>query len=505
MTTTGTTVRPPTTHSMTSAPRRRPSTLGAAAVVAGIAVGIAVGIVLVAALPVLRFDGWQEACLAALTVSAWVCALSVHIDAIGRRDLASCLRSLGALGPWAWSAYALLQGRSDPHLTAAAVAAMLVVLCDLVQREAGAQGEDAAGWYIALALGAAGLAGGAWWAAEDLGAGAAAGLATLLVAAPVAPALADATTRLVLRRRGAVVGCVVVGDAALRTVAQVETFVLDKDGTVTTGALRVASVEPVEPDHDRNLRWFAGALEHASEHPIGQAIAKLASAGSLTNVQHHPGRGLSGSVDRHPVRVGDPEWLGIASTPGIGTTVGVEVDGRTLGRITVWDDVRDGARAGLAALHDLGVQTVLVSDGTEEETRHLAELIRPTTTHAGLDGTARAELVESLRRDGRRVAYAGPVADDQAAGDPARQAADIAVGTDATAGVVVVDPDVARLPRIVRLCRSVARRSLLSRRVAVVGTLAGMALAVIGALPPPAAALVAVVVCAATAGIAAST
>ena len=218
------------------------------------------------------------------------------------------------------------------------------------------------------------------------------------------------------------------GPDTLDACRRIDTIVLDKDGTVTTGKLTVTGVEPFDPDHDRNMRWFAAALEHTSEHPIAQAIARLAGRGRVTEVEHLTSLGISGLVDRHPVRVGHPGWIGVDSPEGLGTTVAVEVDGRALGRITVADDVRPTAREAIDALRALGIQPLVVSAGDLPDSAHLAEQIGLDDVVSGAGPDERLAVVEGLRAEGRVVAMVG----DHSANAGALSAADLAVSPDSS-------------------------------------------------------------------------
>lgn len=269
-----------------------------------------------------------------------------------------------------------------------------------------------------------------------------------LAAGPVALRLA--------RRRGRALGVAVRSPDALDVAARVDALVLDAAGTVTTGSLRVVGVHPVEPEHDRNLRWFAAALAHTSDAPVEQAVARLAARGRVTDVVATPGAGLSGAVDRHPVRLGRPDWVGLVPVEGVGTTVGVEVDGRPLGRLVVADVVREHAAEVVGALAADGVRVELVSSGPADDTAHVAEQSGIHHWYASAGDDERAAVVAPLRASGRVVGYAGSV---PVAG------ADVTLGPDGSgADLVLPDLDVRRVARALELGRrSVALRAGLRR------------------------------------------
>ncbi len=428
-----------------------------------------------------------------------------HLRAL-RGDGAATLASVAMLASWGWPAYAIATGRTDTHLSAAAVIAVIAVIGGEVRRAGDSSAPRATAGLLILPV----AAGAAWWMVDPVDAVAVA-LGVLAVLAPVLPALGSATARLAGDHRAARMGCSL--GPRIEAVDRIDTLVIDKDRTVTTGELQVVSVDPVEPDHDRSLRWFAGALEHASDHPVGRAIAALSGRGQLTDVRHHPGLGISGSVDRHPVRIGSPAWIETTrpvtvpptvysppSRPAVGTTVDVEVDGRPLGQITVWDRLRPDASEGLAALAGLGLRPVLVTGDGEASAAHLADLLGGTAVHAVANAEERACLVDRLRGQGRYVGYAGP----PGVNDEAFTAAHLAISTETETGIAVSDLDVSRLPEVIGLGRRVRRRAALSRGAGQTATLALVVVAASGLLPPLGIACAAAAAATAIAGLAAS-
>lgn len=213
-------------------------------------------------------------------------------------------------------------------------------------------------------------------------------VAVLILAAPIGLVLAVTVSPWLIRRAGQNLGVTSIGSQALERWQHVRTLVLDPFHSLTTGHLVVTEVHPIDPDHERNLRWFAGALAHSYDDPVGRAVAKLAGRGKVSNFAQEPGRGIRGSVDRHPVRVGQPEWLGFSNEDApspIGTTVAVDVDHRPLGRITVADEVRTDASHQLDRLRRTGLTPVLASVRTEPELERLATLSASPAWHAETD------------------------------------------------------------------------------------------------------------------------
>lgn len=305
-----------------------------------------------------------------------------------------------------WAALSLLDGRSTLAVAPAVATLALVGVTVAVRRRLGlvSSPPPVPTWFVPGVIAAAGAAAVAWSATDDPMRGLGVGTAVLVISAPAAAMIAVPLAAGLGTARAASNGVRFSDPAAVRAAAAIDALVLAKDGTVTSGDLRVLSVDPVEPDHDRNLRWFAGALAKASDDRAARAVAGLAARGRLTDVEVVEGRGVRGSVDRHPVRLGEPSWLGFVPTPTIWTTLGVEVDGRTIGTVTLADDVRPGVAAAVQRLRDMGLELVLVSDDTDERTRVVAAEAGIQVVHTTDDvGTVVRDLVSA----GRRVATVG--------------------------------------------------------------------------------------------------
>lgn len=320
-------------------------------------------------------------------------------------------------------------------------------------------------------------------------------LGVLVAALPALMAYGVPLTRWATRARGRAAGIFFDDPTTLKVGPRVDTVLLDRWGTVTTGHLRVASVEPFEADHDRSLRWFAGALGHASEDPVGRAIARLATRGKVIGFQQHDDGGVSGSVDRHPVRVGRPEWLGMDARDDVGVTVGVQVDARPIGYINVADDIRPDARSAVEQLHRDGVDPVLVSDDNDRNTGHLAEACGIERWHADTRPGERAHLVADYHQRGRVVAVASRAVDQS--GDLALSDAD-----DVTRGIRLSDLDVTRIATALALTRRAAGRAVSTQRTGIAFGVLGVALAALGVLDPTLAAAYAMIACGAVVAVA---
>lgn len=321
-------------------------------------------------------------------------------------------------------------------------------------------------------------------------------VAVVVAALPAALAIGAPLSLWFARVRARADGVFLDGRTAVVAGARVDTVLLDRWGTVTTGQLRVVNVEPVEPDHERNLRWFAGALGHAADDPVGRAIARLAARGKLSQVHRHEDGGISGSVDRHPVRLGRPDWLGMESRDAPGVTVGVQVDSRPIGYITVADDVRPHAADDVARLRSAGVEAVLVSEDSERNTRELAAACGIEEWYADRPADVREALVEEQHRRGRVVAAAGPTAPPRADLVLTADSDDAPPDGTGQARIRLADLDVARVSTALAVARSAARATTRTRRTGVVVGVVGVVLAAGGVLTLPFAIGYAVVGCA---------
>jgi cation transport ATPase len=323
------------------------------------------------------------------------------------------------------------------------------------------------------------------------------GAAVVLVAATVAwwsarPVLVSS----ILRRSGEA-RARVVGRGTLGALERLDTLVVDPIGSVTHGELRVVGVEPIDPEHDRSLRWFAGALQHGTDDPVARAVARLSVRGGATDVERLPGIGVIGRVDRHPVRVGTPEWIGLDAEQYGPTeqddwteTLAVEVDGRAMGRITVADSVREQAAAALSRMADDGCRVVLVVPHAAAA-RHLAASV-PASTTVDVDAHP-AATVEKLLDQGRHVGRIARAGSTLVATSPhGLVVTDGSVGHDER--VELADVAIHHVAATLPMLRGAQRRLRLMRRSVLTVTAAGIvALALVPTGPPDVAATAATV------------
>ncbi|MFI0240153.1 heavy metal translocating P-type ATPase [Streptomyces sp. NPDC016845] len=287
---------------------------------------------------------------------------------------------------------------------------------------------------------------------DDVTAAFSSAVAVLIIACPCALGLATPTALMVGTGRGAQLGILIKGPEVLEATRTVDTVVLDKTGTVTTGRMALLAVRPAEGVEEKELLRLAGAVEHASEHPVGRAVAAGAvdRAGELPAVEGFrgvPGLGVRGSVEGHVVLVGRtrllddhripvPDALGAALRDAEaegGTAVMVAWDGVARGVLTVADTVRETSARAVAELRALGLTPVLLTGDNRAAAEAVARAvgIEPEDVVAEVLPEEKAEVVRRLRSEGRGVAMVGDGVNDAAALATADLGLAMGTGTDA--------------------------------------------------------------------------
>ena len=324
--------------------------------------------------------------------------------------------------------------------------------------------------------------------------------------------------------RAARCGAFVKDGTHLEQLSAVDTVVVDKTGTLTVGEPQVVSVLPTEAAaSEGEVLALAAAAEWNSEHPIGRAIYAEAAVRDLTvpmpgDVAYSPGAGVSAHVEGRQITVGrcrgqknqperdasDCEDAAALSTesdpeaPSATSVVEVRADGQLLGTIALADRLRQGAATAVRDLGDMGLEVLMLTGDSAASARHVAGLLglAEEQVRADLLPTDKEEVVDSLRRAGKRVAMVGDGVNDA----PALGAADVGIamgtGTDVAreAGdVVLVGSAPADLVETVRVARRARRIIMVNFVGTVVVDVVGMIAAGLGLLGPVAAALVHVV------------
>jgi Cu+-exporting ATPase len=307
-----------------------------------------------------------------------------------------------------------------------------------------------------------------------------AAVAVLIIACPCALGLATPTALLVGTGRGAQLGILIKGPEVLESTRRVDTIVLDKTGTVTTGRMSLVDVVPADgADRDELLR-LAGAVEDASEHPVGRAIAFGARArgGDLPPVEDFAsvrGRGVSGVVDGRAVAAGRSSWLAAEWSVPLDaaltaareqheaagrTVVSVALDGRAAGIVVVSDTVKPDAAAAVAALRALGLEPTLLTGDNPRAARTVAAEVGIDEVIAEVLPEEKVSAVRDLQRRGRVVAMVGDGVNDAAALAQADLGLAMGTGTDVAieaADITVVRGDLLALADAVRLSRRTLR------------------------------------------------
>ncbi len=278
-----------------------------------------------------------------------------------------------------------------------------------------------------------------------------AAVAVLIIACPCALGLATPTALMVGTGRGAQLGILIKGPEVLERTRTIDTIVLDKTGTVTTGRMTLLSVVAAPGEDEDDVLRLAGALEHASEHPIARAIAVAAEERSttladVTEFANLEGLGVRGTVDARAVLVGRPRLLeqegaplppelaaalGEAQSRG-GTAVAVAWDGRARGLIVVADAVKETSSEAIARLRSLGLRPILLTGDHEAVARSVADEvgIAPEDVIAEVMPADKVAAVRRLQAEGHVVAMVGDGVNDAAALAQADLGLAMGTGTD---------------------------------------------------------------------------
>lgn len=310
-----------------------------------------------------------------------------------------------------------------------------------------------------------------------------AAVTVLVIACPCALGLATPVGLLTGTGRGAQLGILIKGPQVLEDTRTVDTIVLDKTGTVTSGKLAVDGTLAFDGYRKVDVLRLAGAVEAASEHPIAHAIAAAAHRaetdddddGRLPAVEHFrsaPGGGVVGSVEGHVVLVGRTGWLsenGVrispvqqdaldASETSGATAIWVAVDGSPAGIINLRDTIKPGSAAAIARLRTLGLRPILLTGDNAAVAAQVGAAvgISPADVYAGVLPAGKVEAIRKLQDSGATVAMAGDGVNDAAALAQADLGIAMGSGTDVAieaADLTVMGDDLGQVAQAIELSR----------------------------------------------------
>ncbi|MFI9584454.1 heavy metal translocating P-type ATPase [Streptomyces sp. NPDC052236] len=300
---------------------------------------------------------------------------------------------------------------------------------------------------IALALATLGF-----WLGNGSGLTAAftAAVAVLIIACPCALGLATPTALMVGTGRGAQLGILIKGPEVLESTRKVDTIVLDKTGTVTTGKMTLLAVHPAAGVDERDVLRLAGALEHASEHPIARAVATgaVAEVGTLPTPEDFAniaGLGVQGIVEGHAVLVGREQLLAeweihlpvelervkSAAEAAGRTAIAVAWDGEARAILEVADAVKETSAEAIVRLRALGLTPILLTGDNKAVAEAVAAEVGIDEVYAEVLPEDKVNVVKRLQAEGRSVAMVGDGVNDAAALAQADLGLAMGTGTDA--------------------------------------------------------------------------
>ncbi len=336
--------------------------------------------------------------------------------------------------------------------------------------------DKAAGWLFWFALGAAAITAIVWTLVGQPEAAVIRTITVLVIACPHALGLAIPLVVSIATERAARGGVLIKDRLALESMRTVDTILFDKTGTLTKGTPAVTAIDPVTgADADQLLAW-AAAAEADSEHPLARAIVNAAKEKNLTvprstDFESSPAVGVRARVDGHVVQVGGPymleqehatelpvadEWRGEGAI-----ILHVLVDGQVTGALRLADEIRSESRNAVDALHERGVQVVMITGDADAVAASVAGELGIDRYFAGVRPEDKASKVKELQNEGRKVAMVGDGVNDAPALAQADVGIAIGAGTDvaiASAGVILASDDPRSVISVIELSRASYRK-----------------------------------------------
>ena len=341
--------------------------------------------------------------------------------------------------------------------------------------------DQVAGWFVPSVIGVAALAFVVWalvGAEPRLAYGLVAAVSVLIIACPCALGLATPISIMVGVGHGAQAGVLIKNAEALERFETIDTLVVDKTGTLTEGRPAVTAIRLVDGFEEAEALRLAASLERASEHPLADALVRAAAARNLTLSQPSDfdspvGKGVLGVVDHRRLVLGSASFLGEqgVDTQALdqeadnlradgATAIFMAVDGRLAAIFAIADPIKATTPAAVSALKAEGVRVVMMTGDNRTTARAIARQLGIDEVEAEVLPQRKAEVVDRLRAEGRKVAMAGDGVNDA----PALAAADVGIAMGAgadvaieSAGVTLLKGDLQGLVKARRLSRAVMR------------------------------------------------
>ncbi len=298
-----------------------------------------------------------------------------------------------------------------------------------------------------------------------------AAVATLIIACPCALGLATPTALMVGTGRGSQLGILIRGPQVLEQTRKVDTVVLDKTGTVTTGRMSVTGVRPAVGISRSDVLRAAAAVESGSEHPVARAIvAEGGAVPAADTFASHAGFGVQGTIGSSAVVAGRVSWLqdqwgitipsaALAEANDLaetGTVVAVARDGAYLGVIGVADTLKPTSAEAIARFRSLGLSPVLLTGDNETTATRIAAEVGIDDVRAGVTPAGKFDVIRQLQAEGRVVAMVGDGVNDAAALAAADLGLAMGGGTDAAiaaSDITIVSGDLLVVADAIRLAR----------------------------------------------------
>ncbi len=331
-----------------------------------------------------------------------------------------------------------------------------------------------------------------------------AAVATLIIACPCALGLATPTALLVGTGRGAQLGILIRGPQVLERTRRIDTIVLDKTGTVTTGHMAVTAVIAVPGTDSERMLALAASAEDGSEHPLARAVVAHAREAGVTlpaaeGFTAHAGAGVTAVVEGHALAIGRAAWLreewAIEGDPALiadheaagATPIVVAIDGAVVGVIVLADTLKPTSALAIERLRALGLDPVLLTGDNEGAAEAVAAQLGIDDVRFGVTPAGKLEVIRQLQADGHVVAMVGDGVNDAAA----LAAADLGIamggGTDAAmaaSDLTVVSGDLLVVVDAIRLARRTLRTIIGNLFWAFGYNVAAIPIAMLGLLNP---------------------